>query len=79
MPTSLLGLLLGFGVIVYMLCCIKRGYLLERDWRRTVYHLSRQQEPLAFWPLVIFCLLIGSLVVAACFTAIISQWTAKPL
>ena len=28
MATSLLGLLLGFGVIVYMLFCIKRGYLL---------------------------------------------------
>jgi hypothetical protein len=78
MPTSLLGLLLGFGVIIYMLLCIKRGYLLASDWRRTVYHLSRQQEPLAFWPLVIVCLLIGSVVVAACLTAILSQWTVKP-
>jgi hypothetical protein len=78
-PAYCLGVLLGLGVLVYTLVCIKRGYLLERDWRGGMVHITRTQQPLFFWPWVIFCLVIGSVVIAACVTAIITQLTAKPL
>jgi hypothetical protein len=78
-PAYCLGVLLGLGVLVYTLVCIKRGYLLERDWRGGMVHITRTQQPLFFWPWIIFCLVIGSVVIAACGTAIITQLTAKPL
>jgi hypothetical protein len=70
----LLGLLLGLGVIVYMLYSIKRGYLIgyregflpNSSRRETITYLSRKQEPLSFWTGVIVCLLIGGLVVVVC-------------
>jgi hypothetical protein len=45
-PAYCLGVLLGLGVLVYTLICIKRGYLLERDWRGGMVHITRTQQPL---------------------------------
>ena len=72
-----LGLLLGLGVVVYILFSIKRGYLLEENWRGAIKYISRQQEPFFFWVLVIFCLVIGSIVVTVCVIALAAQWSGK--
>jgi hypothetical protein len=58
--SSLLGLLLGLGIIVYILYTLKRGSLAQM-WRRP--YIDREHEPLAYWPSVILLLLVGSLVV----------------
>ena len=66
----LLGLLLGLGVIGYMLYSIKRGYILGRLERSGYTHIFREQEPLSFWTAVISGMLLGSLVVAVCVVAL---------
>ena len=63
----LLGLLLGLGIIVYILYTLKRGYMVEM-WRRP--YIYREHEPLAYWPPVILFLLVGSLVVVVCVIAL---------
>jgi hypothetical protein len=68
--SSLLGLLLGLGMIVYMLYSIKRGYILGRVERRGYKHISRAQEPLSFWTPVILILLVGLLVEVICGVAL---------
>jgi len=68
--SSLLGLLLGLGMIVYMLYSIKRGYMLGRVERRGYKHISRAQEPLSFWTPVILVLLVGLLVEVICGVAL---------
>lgn len=68
--SALLGLLLGLGMIVYMLYSIKRGYILGRLERRGYTHISRAQEPLSFWTPVILILLVGLLVEVICGVAL---------
>ena len=68
--SSLLGLLLGLGVIIYMLYSIKRRYLLYLGRWETITSITRKQEPLSFWTWVIFCLVIGGLVVVVCVIAL---------
>ena len=66
----LLGLLLGLGIIVYILYTLKRGYIPARSGRPYIY---REHEPLAYWPPVILLLVVGSLVVVVCVIAL-WQW-----
>ena len=46
-----IGLLLGIGVVVDIIFIIKRGYLIDENWRGAIKYISRQQEPFFFWVL----------------------------
>ena len=63
--SSLLGLGLGLGLIVYALSSIMRGYVPHGHRDR-----DRKQEPLAFWLHVLFILLFGSFIVVVCVVAL---------
>jgi hypothetical protein len=67
----LLGLLIGLGLIVYVLYCIPRGYLPLKG-----QYADRKQAPLAFWTTVFFFLLLGSFVVTIC---VIALWKGELL
>ena len=63
--SSLLGLVLGLGLIVYALSYIMRGYVPHRH-----RDIDRKHEPLAFWLNVLFILLFGSFIVVVCVVAL---------
>ena len=63
--SSLLGLVLGLGLIVYALSFIMRGYVPDRHG-----DIDRKQAPVAFWLHVLFILLFGSFIVIVCVVAL---------